>query len=137
MSREVADDADINGITERLFSIVKANVQSQVERAKGDIALKEMNGMNGKSPVPAASLPAQPANSAPRPADGKAGGPNNKPSSARQVSYIFRLGHKAGLSDEQVRQLPMQYYGKPDLQSLSSSDASRIIETLSDKNKAA
>ena len=117
--------ADVELASSKLFALCRKIVSAQKE-----VSIDGLLNQNAAAPV---------ANSVPNPSDGKNGGLNNKPITAKQVAYIFRLGHKAGLSDEQVRQLPMQYFGKPnpDLNSLSSGEASRIIETLSETKKAA
>jgi len=124
LKQSVPENGDITGITQRLFMVAKANVQSQVERAKSDLAIAEQNGSNGfQQPAPAAPVASN-------------GNGNGRKATQKQIKYLFQLGQKAGLSREQVNALPQQYFSKQDFQSLTSSEASNLINTLSAKKAA-
>ena len=126
LTQDVADTADINGITERLFVVAKANVQAQVERARGDMALREMNGMNGKNHAPVAPQPSQPA-----------GNSNGTPrlASQKQVKFLLELARKVGLSHDEIRALPAEFK-KTTLVSLTSQEASQLIDRFNTKKAA-
>jgi hypothetical protein len=127
--QQIPENIDISPIADRLFFVAKANVQAQVSKAAADIALHDMP--NGQPvPQPQQSVPSRPA-TPPAPSNVP------KPVSTKQINFLFRLGKEAGLSDEQVRALPMQYYQKAMLHDLTSQEASALIDTLGEKKKAA
>lgn len=121
LTQEVADNSDINSITERMFAVAKSNVQAQVERAKGDMALREMNGMKGNKNAPAA--PQSPPSS------------SQKPASSKQIKYLLELAKKAGMDEASIRSLPSEFQ-KSSFEALSSSEASKLIDSFSKKKAA-
>lgn len=124
---------EIQDASKRLFELCRRIVNDQKGVSVDGLLQQEDDSMY--PPQTAATVPATPVPQGQ--ANGQTGAPSVRNITTKQISYLFRLGQKAGLSDEQVRQLPVQYFGRPDLQSLTSYEASKLIDTLGDKKKVA
>ena len=117
-------DVTVNGTTkevedasERLFRLCRKIVESQ----KG-ISVDNLLNDNPPQPTPPAKPAAPPAPTA---------NGNGKLATDKQIKFIFRLGKQSKLSNEQINALPGQYFGKPNFNSLTASEGSNLIETLS------
>jgi hypothetical protein len=119
-------DAQINGSTreieeasQKLFALCRRIVAQQ----KG---------------VSVDNLLQSPAHNEPAPVTPPASSTNlPRMATSKQLLYLWKLGKRAGLTDEQVRGLPMQYYQKATADDLTGQEASSLIDSLTEKRKAA
>jgi len=122
LKQVASDNTDITAITQRLFMIAKANVRSQVESAKSDLALGECNtaptqDIQAPSPQPASTYTPQ------------------KLATEKQISYLLRLARKNGLSYLEIRAIPSAH-GKTRFEELSAKLVSSLIDSYNAKKAA-
>jgi hypothetical protein len=116
------ETAEIENASAKLFQLCRKIVAAQ-------------KGVNVNSLLSSPETPAAAPQTAPAPSPSNNG--SDRPITDKQIKYLFRLGHTAGLSNEQIRQLPRQYFKANKLEDLTANEASSLIETLSAKKQAA
>ncbi len=126
---------EIEDASNRLFALCRKIVSAQ----KG---VNVDTLLNNEAP-PASSRPSQPATATPSaPPAAPPAGPsvpsgNGTPKSAtsKQIRYVLELAKKAGMSKPDIQNLPATYKKKT-FESLTSVEASKLIESLSKKQAA-
>ena len=129
LTQDVPDTADINSITERLFVVAKANVEAQVARARGDLALRDMTKSNGNH-QPVATPAATPGLSPQSKENGNGNGGSPRLASAKQIKYLLELAKKASWSHDEIIALPAEFNMRR-FEELTSHEASALIERFS------
>ncbi len=104
---------EIEDASSRLFALCRKIVSSQKSVSVDNLLNDE---------------PLQPAPATPAPSSNNGNG-KVKPATKKQIDYIFKLAKKSKLSVDEINALP-QNYSKNDFQSLSSVQASQIIDNL-------
>ncbi len=59
-----------------------------------------------------------------------------RPASSKQIKYLLELAKKSGMDDKSIRLLPSEFQ-KSSFEALSSNEASKLIDSFSNKRKAA
>lgn len=113
---------EIEDASEKLFALCRKIVSSQKS-----ISVDSLLNGNTSQTIPGQNTEQPRGN----------GNGNGKPATAKQIRYLHQLGKKADppLTDEQVRALPQQYYGKT-LETMTSQEASNLIDVLGKKKAA-
>ncbi|MBF0430525.1 MAG: hypothetical protein HQK83_04560 [Fibrobacteria bacterium] len=132
LSREIPDTEDPNQQAGLLFQAARACVSSQVSLAKGDQAFNSLPANNTRT-IPDFSQP----NTQPGKFNSQSNNNNPRPATEKQIKFLFQLGKRAGLSNEQISALPNQYFGKAVLQQLTSKECSQLIDSLNGENRKA
>ncbi len=122
LSRDLNENEDAGSVSRILFEIARAAVERE-KRDQISVPGVAGDGNGTNRPLSQNRLPSN---------------GNGRPATQKQLNYLFQLGKKtAHLSDEQIRALPGQYFGKVDLADLTSKEASQLIDTLAENKKAA
>jgi hypothetical protein len=127
-------DCVINGSTreieeasQKLFALCRKIVAAQKGVSVDSLLQSEPAQAGTPQNAPAAPLPSS-SNSNPT------GAP--KPASAKQIRFLLDVAKKSGLDEKSIRALPAECH-KASFEALSSTEASRLIDSFSPKRKAA
>ena len=141
LSTTVETDAEVAAATERLFLCARRSVESQIASASADMALHDLP--QREKPKPPAYQPYQPqTQQVPFQQPQQQSFPSQssyntpKPASDKQLNLLNMLAKKSGMSAQELLAMPQQFFGKQTLQSLTSQEASRIIDSLNQRKAA-
>ena len=118
---------EIEDASNRLFALCRKIVSAQKGVNVDTLLNNEAVSSGPSQPAPAPSAP--PAASAP------SGNGTPKSATSKQIRYVLELAKKAGMSKPDIQNLPATYKKKT-FESLSSVEASKLIESLSKKQAA-
>jgi len=130
-------ECQINGSTReieeasaKLFALCRKIVAGQ----KGVNVDTLLNSENVPGTAPVQQPPATPAPAAPAPVNGPGPG-TSKPASSKQIKYLLDSAKRIGLSKVEIQNLPASFK-KTTFESLTSVEASKLIESLAKKKAA-
>jgi hypothetical protein len=111
---------EIESASQKLFSLCKKLVLAQ-RSVNVDTLLNPEAKPGASQSAPAG--PQSPSSSTARPASGK------------QIKYLLELAKKSGMDEKAIRSLPSEFQ-KSSFEALSSSEASKLIDSFSKKKAA-
>jgi hypothetical protein len=108
---------EIESASQKLFSLCRKLVLTQRSVNVDSILNREASpGANQNAPA----APQSPSSS------------SQKPASSKQIKFLLELAKKAGMDEASIRSLPSEFQ-KSSFEALSSSEASRLIDSFSKK----
>ena len=138
LTEKVDDNDNAVEVTAQLFRVAKAQVKSQIQSETADLAMNQPTQSQYKPyQAPTQQVPFQPPQQQSFPSPSSGYNPNTpKPASDKQLNLLNMLAKKSGMSSQELMAMPQQFFGKPSLQSLTSQEASRIIDSLNQRKAA-